>query len=545
MNANTGDHGAMVGGRRRARRGFTMIELMVAIAAVAVLSLGLAQIFTVAGRTVSAGKRVSALTQYAAALERQLRDDIRAITRDGFFVIRNELTNDGSGPVNVRSAAAGGAARPRRVDEMVFFRLGQFQSARLAYVPGRTATASSARVYWGHGLQQGVESNLVASLGDNNALGAYFGRPGPNQYAGDWILARHETLLAQPAGARADTPDGLLALGPNPPRWSADSDVQVGMQPSSRDIFRDVYATFGGAAVGPGDTVPTLAASQRDSGDPTASSGLVDVATTDLASIRRAVLELKPPSGAMGSYSGQPGEYSVASGKADDMQAWMMLSLPAESDRGRRLRVEAAPPNLLGLGWTSGGSDAATRADQLALSAHAFMPQCTEFIVEWSFGDTLPNGRINWHGLRRGVDLNSDGVITTGAGEYEIQPYDGLALRDPIRARDGSSLPLSVIPYDSIHGAYSSSLVLYSFFGYADPDPSYNPRAGGLFVDVNRNGVYDPEDGDILNYPDTIPWAWPKLLRVTVSLADPSDPTIEQTFQFIFNVPQGSPGGSQ
>ncbi|MFT3685011.1 MAG: hypothetical protein QM783_08815 [Phycisphaerales bacterium] len=56
--------------------------------------------------------------------------------------------------------------------------------------------------------------------------------------------------------------------------------------------------------------------------------------------------------------------------------------------------------------------------------------------------------------------------------------------------------------------------------------------------DVNKNGVYDWADGDILQEPESWPWVRPTMVRITFTLADATDPTLEQTFQFVFDIPQ-------
>src|SRR5690606_13906534 len=77
---------------------------------------------------------------------------------------------------------------------------------------------------------------------------------------------------------------------------------------------------------------------------------------------------------------------------------------------GLRMRCELAPPNLLGLN-AAGLPDSTNwtfrderRMDQLMLTASNFVPHCTEFMVEWSFGlpaqttgSTL-TGELQWYG---------------------------------------------------------------------------------------------------------------------------------------------------
>ena len=91
-------------GRRGA--GFTLVEMLVAIGAVALVSVGLAAIFQTVGRTVTTGKRVSQLTQQAAILESQMREDFAKMTRDGFLVIRHQFSIDATS--RRRSTSASG-----------------------------------------------------------------------------------------------------------------------------------------------------------------------------------------------------------------------------------------------------------------------------------------------------------------------------------------------------------------------------------------------------------------------------------------------------
>ena len=65
----------------------------------------------------------------------------------------------------------------------------------------------------------------------------------------------------------------------------------------------------------------------------------------------------------------------------------------------------------------------------------------------------------------------------------------------------------------------------------------HSPILTGLPVAVSSpQGRFEADAAQ--RYPATIPWAWPKLLRITISLVDPTDPLREQTFQFIIEVPE-------
>jgi len=73
-------------------------------------------------------------------------------------------------------------------------------------------------------------------------------------------------------------------------------------------------------------------------------------------------------------------------------------------------------------------------------------------------------------------------------------------------------------------GTSGSTAPTVSYFGYTLP-------------------FFDPDDPDgDANLADaaaeeTLEWPWPELVRVTVTLTDPGDETIERTFQYVFPTP--------
>ena len=52
------------------RSGFTLLEMLVAVGAVAVISVGLAAVFDAVGKTVSGGKRTSVVNTYSTLLDK-------------------------------------------------------------------------------------------------------------------------------------------------------------------------------------------------------------------------------------------------------------------------------------------------------------------------------------------------------------------------------------------------------------------------------------------------------------------------------------------
>lgn len=613
-------------GRAAARRAFTLIELMVAVGAVALIAVGLAAVFASVGDTVTGGRSVSGFTAYASLMERQLRDDIAKMSRDGFLLIVNqEARNDrpaGDRDVGLYPGQAPAQQRPRRVDEMVFFRKGDFTSGREPLGPGYTARGNSAMIYYGHGTRQPVDENVTSTYVRPRADDTYPGLlepvslgggsmggvPNPNRYASEWGLLRLQLALAGDAGSQRDLPR-ILGIPAQPPGLDPleDSDVQVGAQPAARSLFRTLdQVPLPPAAGGP----PTVRASLSENQDPRLISGLVDVVTSDLDEIRRSIISTPVDIGAGPGYqfetpADEPTDLAMVEHRGvvapfAVQQAWMLDALPAPSPGFRaaagkswsppnpyppdwepyqgdvRVRYEPAPPAYLEPMKLPAGRTlerAVRLADQMALTSPLLVPRCSEFIVEWSFGKVHEDGSLIWHGMRREVDLDGNGTPERHAARpYRQTPYTGSLLlpEDPANLdptflmpyRALESAPAGIDPFASEHDLYGSypvsdqlihgfensgdewtfdqgREVLVSFFGYMDP--TFNPVAPGQPVGLGSSLPSGfPAGAALPSAADFLPWAWPELIRVTVSLADPADPAVEQTFQFVFEAP-GNP----
>lgn len=75
------------------QRGFTLLEVLVAVFSLAIISVGLMVILNSVQTTVQNGRKVSKVTNYASAIQKQLADDIAQITRDGFLLIVNQYAS--------------------------------------------------------------------------------------------------------------------------------------------------------------------------------------------------------------------------------------------------------------------------------------------------------------------------------------------------------------------------------------------------------------------------------------------------------------------
>lgn len=565
------------------RPGFSLVEMLVAVAALSLIAIGLAQIFSATATTLRVGRRVSHLNEYAAMIERQLRRDVAAMTDNGFLLIRHRLADDGS-PI-ASSSLSDQNARQRRVDELVFFQEGSFTSARAPVNPDRQATGAAARIYFGHGLRwdestpefrQAPRIDRPRGTVANDPVPApAFGRAGPNQFAGDWILLRHVLVLS---GSQSVARKSPLTTGAD---TFPDSAIQVGWQPAVSSLF--VFE-----AESSPDTLPPASTLVRGGpvGYPVLASGVVDVATTDLSRIRatindalparldragsflqvlqRDLQEDQPILGAQVdgvAFEWSPPNFAGTLSNPDyraavrRMQAWMVEALPANSDlqasngQERRMRAEPVPPDYLGTigasgfqGQAFGDTQSWRRTDQTMLAASNFVPGCSEFVVEWSFGQVYPDddsdrrGQLIWHGMRR---ASADGgtvlpYLDQSISNNALQEAQRRIVPIPPVSGSGNVFRHRVAP-ELIHyvpAGADRNRTLYSCFGYVDPFWPYHNAAGQDTTDQNVRAQI------MSQYGQSIPWAWPKLLRITMTLADPNDPNLEQTYQFVLEVPE-------
>lgn len=141
---------------RDARRGFTLTEILVAVAVLIAILLATSRIFSTTQQVTSAGEANAAVLAEAAAIEAQLRADIRALSYDGYFAVRC---------VALRNEQANGSllnpALPRdavlRSDQLLFFREGleQPQVHRIGAREKIRPRGTVSRMLWTHGFMLG------------------------------------------------------------------------------------------------------------------------------------------------------------------------------------------------------------------------------------------------------------------------------------------------------------------------------------------------------------------------------------------------------
>ena len=667
--------------RATGRHGFTLAEVIVAIAILAIIGVVIGSIFASVGDTVTNGRQVSNLNRFVARVERVMRRDFENMVRDnGFMVIRNEYSNQYNGqnptrlPVGLTVTDAN--PRPRRIDELMFFSRGEFTTRRTPLSPDMIATSDVARIYYGHGQQMPVDfgpnpdapdyttryarPRLDETMGDITVGGApavaRLGQPSslgvvnPNEFASDWSLLRHVTLLVPRSTGIQSLPDNVLGLQPNLDPFYygriADSTRQVALAPAAQSVFRGVagmvpyeinarpdaageYIVQGPATAGRNirplnNGFLTQLGTGDGTGDeslarPLFTSGIVDIAVGSLDEIRTtitrpwqdsptlpSILEATPRSFAPVDFSRTNSRYGFESGRAfsdstgvervgtatasagsvppyavgtppqaQTQQLWMLEALPsvaydpnstAPELTGQRVRYEDVPPRV----YLDDGTDPALpedrirraieQADQEMLASSVFVPRCTEFIVEFSFGIVdrragTPNyGQQLWHGLRR---QNGEGQIIVD--EFGVQFGNRQLVDDPQLTNDPFSisgafpasafedgnLPINPSAADSGSGFDALDQEMIELVRMVQRFPPSGTPLNDNIAEYCFGYTYrdwnEDEDGDGVAAGDADDverdWPWPTMVRVTMRFVDPADLENEQSFQFEFRVP--------
>ena len=580
---------------RAGRSGFTLIEILVAVGAVAIVAVGLATIFESVGKTVATGKRLSTTNALAALLENELRSAFDNATRDGFLVIRhNWIDRDANGQFNATSDALPSFAdqpvadwKPRRCDEILFFTRGKFTSSRVPLLPNQFVPRSEvAMVYIGHGAQRptpptgspNVFPQPSDSLNVDNTLAwnerERLGQAGKNQFPVDWTLVRQSTLL-HPVGGASEAAPNTLGLNSN---ILADKIGQVAGMPATTSVFRTINRLDGRGVPTP-TTRSWMLVDYSDLGSSITrpqvpallSSGIVDVATVSLAEVRATVIGQVPPSTfnavAPGTFilfpPAQVGVDSAVPATRNawlaSQQAWMADAMPTDSrqptstsdngtpedPKGARIRIEPEPQGLLDvldLPSTTPAEALSTllhRSDSQMLVASGLVAHCSEFAIDWSLGEIDDNGDMVWYGNGKVPGAPSAYPTINGNPRPASSPLPAIRvpINDPTLIVNPNNPPPETrheLSTQLIYGFTPTGTepTLTTYFGMTDPTYSADRTNDGDFVDGLDSSVA------------SVPWRWPRLIRCTVTIADPQKPQVESTFQFIFKMP-ADPGLNQ
>lgn len=210
------------------RAGFTLVEILVAVAVLLVILLAVARIFSSASAVASQGQANADTLQELAACERQMREDIQAMAAEGFLAIvsyrvRNDFHDASSVDPTLWLDPNRAADDWLRCDQLVFFttRRQTTHNYFAQSTVNRQASSNMARVYYGHAFQlenadvgtdlawtagqaffppwfaDGGQTTQMVNTVSGNGVAPINGTQPP---ALEWILARQSVLMADDGG---------------------------------------------------------------------------------------------------------------------------------------------------------------------------------------------------------------------------------------------------------------------------------------------------------------------------------------------------------
>ncbi|MCH8152533.1 MAG: type II secretion system protein [Planctomycetes bacterium] len=476
-------------GRRGSQRGlgFTLTELMIAVAILIVVIVATAKLFGTVSKVTGLGQASSDILQEAAAIERQIRNDFARLAPEGFFAIRSVAVVN-----NLHVLSGGPLLNPGlpddamiRADQLVFFANGvqSIQTFRQGAGSNRKGQGTAARIYYGHAFQlpQG-EAMITSSFGP--AGSSYVRAHDPvvdltnplvPWYRGDYDMVRtvfQPTTGGTPADYSTTDVGPIDATQPPARQWLLARQAVVLADDGGDEVV------FLGNVFGEGGNRSTFTIWED-----VIRNGRVDAAAEQLNGIRTAVV-------------------------GDGTVPWIPVQRDTIASAVFYPRAERVAPGM-------------HRVDQ-ALTNNALAGACSSFIIDWTYADGV------------GDAVNDAGTFFPGAQIIPSveQPWFGLDL-DGSRGVDTfgnwPSPPNRTVFADNIDGApltftgqvlQSAGADVYeAIFGYNQDQP-LDPATGLPDVDL----AYTP---------------WPSAIRITMTLHDTAT-RLEagREIQFVINLPR-------
>jgi len=515
-------------GRGLVPRGFTLVELLIAVLVLLVVILAVGRIFSTSGRVTAYGEATADLLQEAQAIERQMRRDVANLSAEGFFAIQSiEVRND------VNFAVTGQLLDPRRPNDWVFRadRLICFVDGAIAtsaFSPatdissggtvGGTPHGAASRVYYGHGVQFPTAPPLADPCCFEN------GQPlAPWSASNPFDENTYVAMQTWPQGQFNVPP--IVGSQPSPPGWIllrqpvllGDDGGDPRYYTSAQNYPRNAAATIW----------PDLSNGSTDTGS--IRKGRVDISSQTAEEIEHYVSRIPP--------DGDPLDITVD----DEPRGWSFEA--AGEDSGQRVIARA-------FAYPRGERTAPSteREDQMLTNA-LLGSGVSSFAIDWTYADGVggrdaPDGSVlfgvddtsgnvvpmrgvlvddartvPWFGLpdRSGASNGERGVrtFTDYAGTFPTLPVYPISIENPDVA------PIDVQPVGSGNNA---TVRTYQAAWGPDRNRAYLEYAG------------NPE-GRVMT-PDLGFAPLPTAIRVTMTLHDPKG-TLEtgRTFQFLIPIP--------
>lgn len=513
---------------RLAARGFTLTEMLVAIAVLVIVIIGTSKIFGTASQVTGLGQANQDVLAEAAAIERQIREDIARLSKEGFFAIHNvAVRNDVRGPAQPLLNPNLAPDAIIRADQLVFFATGVegTQTYRQSQGSNHKSQGTISRVYYGHGFQ--LPRGLPVQI-PNPAVNLVNAHDPDLQAAGPitpWAAGNVNMVRTQFATTGA-------ATGATSVYSRAAAGVIDGTQPEARKwlLARQCVALMDDDTSANNDNSKTVYLGQTS----TARSIFIDQPTYGFSR------ELRN------------GRVDAAATLANEIRRWVTYS-----GANPRPWFDAAFP-------IGAGGDGKTvvrssvyypRAERVAPSTHrvdqaltnaVISGACSSFTIDWTYegSDTQridANGNVIG-GVGEILDANGNvaydssnnpltGVIMSSNGEQQwfgltdgdrgVFPYSTLPTTGtgPLRAAT-TILPLGTLP-NNIESQSVNTPTLQDYwavFGYNQD------RA------TDATGALDPDLGFT---------PWPTALRITMVLHDPAG-RLEagREVQFVIDLPR-------
>jgi hypothetical protein len=501
------------------RRGFTLTELLISVGLALLVLYGINRVFTATATTIGTGQALSDANRSLLSAHTQFVNDIEGYggvagtgmldtANQPLIVIRhevvnawmdaNDFANDSTQTDALDEVIAGTVQRSdrqHRVDTLSFFSAGTFQrrtgqkiGSAETLVNSLEITAKAAFIHYGHArLPNDVNAtNLVQYNGANFASANYFG-PGErnatenpkNFYASQWILARNAVLLKPRNGVTREMYDG------NGSPMVFFRREWVGATPQNNGTpfaFGDPVTLPNHVAVMNNSTADDVAppnplAAPADSAFTATPGPLIQHGLYDIATFND---DLPEDTGVRGATPGlSTGLFaSIQAFQTGAPGTWWQAFVPAIG-----YRFNCNPFTRL-----NGSSGALADTYKAALASNAFVPGCTQFIVDFA------------------ADLDGDGAIDRVGGTGGIQWYglNGTTATEPPHPTDASV----VVPTGPFMRGTTAGTLMVNAWGPAEMDP--------LTPLTSRP---------------------PKLIRITLQVRDPSGRLPDGIWrEFVFRV---------
>jgi prepilin-type N-terminal cleavage/methylation domain-containing protein len=493
-----------------ARAGFTLVEVIIAIAIALLLIVGISEVFAIAQRTIGAGTTVQSSIMADRGIQSTFADDFRSMAngtdspglvitsssinawrsqtdmkedRDGNVSTYNDLV--GSGSLPTPAAPTSVDYRVHRDDRLGFFVRGRYvrQTAQGANLTSPT-TSDEAFIWIGH---VAVPNNQTVTNWTGAAATIGYRQPGArngtgvnanenNFYASDWILGRE-----------------VILLSPNP----IESQFWRGINPK----FPDPLSLF--TAVSPDGS--QLASSRYD-------LAMTSISMYRIVSSQTGTRWWEGVSGLQVSPSGS----NIISDVRYIANPFVRKPTPA---------VAASPVNAAQ--WMSAAS---------AQTYPVFVRGCTQFIVEFA-GDYLKQnpitGLVNGPGQDGQVDYVVENPTAPVAQQIRHIRWYGFprdtnndGLIDP--KRDGTQ---DVVPVGQVPGSggpmpfeRSGTFPLPQNVQFSQATDQLPPRSNAYVC------AWGPDTDGVIPRP--------RMIRITLAIDDPAGHlSNEQVYEYVFNLP--------